>query len=70
MEKAKRLTDEEAFEKVELAQNYFEDGAPQTALKLLKEARKTLGATTVEPFIKACCDDILRRKKIMRGVKA
>lgn len=61
--------DEAAFEKVELAQIYFEDGAPQTALKLLKEARKTLGPSTVAPFIKICCDDILRRKKIMKSVK-
>lgn len=59
-----KLTNEDAFKKVELAQIYFEDGAPNSALKLLLEAKKVLGAYTVKPFLKICRAEIKRRKKL------
>lgn len=62
----KNSADEKAFAKIDLAQTYYEDGAPTTALKLLTEASEILGDDTVAPFIKVCKADIKRRKTILR----
>lgn len=57
----------EAFKKIELAQIYYEDGAPKTALGLLKEAQEVLGSNTVKPFVTLCNKEIKRREKILRA---
>lgn len=56
-------SEEKALKKIELAQVYYEDGAPKTAERLLLEAQKVLGAKTVSPFLKLCRGEIKRREK-------
>lgn len=61
--------EKKAFKKVELAQIYYEDGAPKTALRLLLEAKRVLGPKTLRPFIKLCRDEGKRRDEILDARK-